>query len=158
VTAGKPFSGEAGRSAWSPDGKRLVFEFANSATGDPPHAHALFVVNADGSGLQQITPWGLNAGGRVDWSPDGKLILFRAPAKTDRGNVYTIAPDGSGLRQLTHYPAPTPVVSTGSFSPDGKWVTFAKSANVWVMRLDGTGARQITRNVSAWSPDWGRTR
>ena len=104
VTANAPFSAAVGHPAWSPDGKQLVFEVAHSATATPAHAHALFVVNADGSGLHQITRWGLNAGGRLDWSPDGTRILFRAPAKTDRGNLYTTAPDGSGLKQLTRFP------------------------------------------------------
>ena len=156
VTAAKPFSADVAHPSWSPDGKQLVFAVGNSPTGDPANSRALFVVNFDGSGLRQLTPWSLDAGDRPDWSPDGKLILFRAPAKNDRGNLYTINPDGSGLKQLTHYPGN--VVVTGSFSPDGKWITFAKSANVVVMRVDGTGVRQITQGVSAWAPDWGPAR
>jgi TolB protein len=153
VSADAPYSGDAQHPVWAPDGKRLAFEVANSSTGAPPGAHAVFLVNADGSDLKQITPSGMNAGGRLDWSPDGRLILFRAPAKNDRGNLYTIAPDGSGLKQLTRFPSL--VVSAGSFSPDGKWVTFAKSSNLWVMRVDGTGGRQLTHGISVWSPDWG---
>lgn len=156
VSADKPYAGDAAHPTWSADGKQIAFELANSATGEPAHAHAVFIVNADGTGLHQLTPWGLEAGGRLDWSPDGKLILFRAPAKNDRGNLYTVAPDGSGLHQLTHFP--NLVVSAGSFSPDGKWVTFAKSANLWVMRLDGTGARQLTHGINVWSPDWSTAR
>ena len=80
--------------AWSPDGKQLVFgvETTDRGAGEQP---ALFVVNSDGSGLRQLTPWSLDAGDRADWSPDGTLILFRAPAKNNRGNLYTIHPDGS---------------------------------------------------------------
>ena len=156
VTAAKPFSANVVHPAWSPDGKQLVFSVETTPTGEPANGLALFVVNADGSGLRQLTPWSLDAGERPDWSPDGKLILFRAPAKNNRGNLYTINPDGSGLKQLTHYPGN--VVDTGSFSPDGKWITFAKSANVYVMRADGTGARQITHGISAWAPDWGPAR
>ena len=60
------------------------------------------MINADGSGQRQLTPWSLNGGGRLDWSPDGELILFRvAGAKEQHGNIYTIHPDGSGLTQLT---------------------------------------------------------
>jgi TolB protein len=154
MTAGKPFSADVNHPSWSPDGKQLVFEVANSSRGEPANARALFVVNVDGSDLRQLTPWNLNAGGRPDWSPNGKLILFKAPATRQHGNLYTIAPDGAGMQQLTNYPAPT-AVFLGSFSPDGKWVTFAKSADVWVMRVDGTGARQVSRDVSAWAPDWG---
>jgi TolB protein len=151
----KPFEGDVNHSSWSPDGKQLVVEVTHSPLGDPANGHALFVVNADGSNLQQLTPWTLNAGGKPDWSPDGSRILFRAPSKTERSNLYTIAPDGTGLKQLTHYSAPIPVVSPGSFSPDGKWITFAKSGAVWVMRADGAGARQVTPSEYAYSPDWG---
>jgi TolB protein len=127
---------------------------ANSPRGEPAKAHALFVVNADGSDLRELTPWSLNAGDSPDWSPDGKQILFKAPASVQHGNLYTIATDGTGLHRLTNYPART-AVFLGSFSPDGRWITFAKSADVFVMRVDGTGARQVSRGVSAWSPDWG---
>jgi len=156
VSADRPYSGDAGHPTWSPDGAQLAFELVNSGSVEPAHAHAVFVVNADGTGLQQLTPWSMNAGGRLDWSPDGTKILFRAPAKTDRGNLYTVSPDGSGLKALTRFP--NLVVSAGSFSPDGRWVTFAKSSDLWVMRLDGTGARQLTHGISVWSPDWGRAK
>jgi Tol biopolymer transport system component len=36
---------------------------------------AVFVVKVDGSGLRQLTKWGLLAGD-ADWSPDGKVIVF----------------------------------------------------------------------------------
>ena len=87
--ATKPFSTFVGGSSWSPDGKRLVFEAGTSPRGEPANSRALFVVNADGSDLRQLTPWGLDAGDRPDWSPDGELILFKAPAKGQHGNLYT---------------------------------------------------------------------
>lgn len=157
-TNAQPYAGEARHSAWSPDGKRLVLEVKHSPAGDPANGHALFVVGADGSKLTQLTPWSLNAGDKPDWSPDGSQILFRAPSKTERGNLFTIAPDGTGLKQLTHFP--NLVVSGGSFSPDGKSIVFAKGStvkgsDVWVMRLDGTDAKQLTSGVYAYAPDWG---
>ena len=88
--ASRPHSTSVGGSAWSPDGKRLVFEAGTSPRGEPANSLALFVVNADGSGLRRLTPWSLNAGDRPDWSPDGELILFKAPAKGQHGNLYTI--------------------------------------------------------------------
>ena len=128
-----------------------------SPRGEPANGRALFVVNADGSDLRQLTPWTLNAGERPDWSPDGKLILFKAPSKGQHGNLYTIDPDGSGLKQLTRYPAPRAVFS-GSFSPDGKWITFSRGPGypgIFVMHADGTGVRQITRGGWHNTPDWG---
>ena len=158
--ASKPFSTFVGGSSWAPDGKQLVFQTETSPRGEPPNGRALFIVNADGSDLRQLTPWGLNAGDRPDWSPDGELILFRAPAQGHHGNLYTINADGAGLKQLTHYPAPRAVFS-GSFSPDGKWITFSRGPGypgIAVMRADGTGARQITQGGWHNAPDWGPVR
>jgi len=157
ITASKPFSADVAHPAWSPDGKQLTFAVTNSDRGDPAHGLALFVVNIDGSDVRQVTPWELKGGGRSDWSPDGSVILFKAPAQRGPGNLYTIAPDGTALEQITHYAPPT-VVWLGSFSPDGKWITYAKSGDVYVARADGTGARQVSTGVSAWAPDWGTAR
>jgi Tol biopolymer transport system component len=47
------------------------------------------------------------------------------------------------------------------FSPDGKWIVFSKSglggeSDIFVVRIDGTAIRLITRTVP-WdsAPDWG---
>jgi TolB protein len=160
-TAGKPFTTDLFDPAWSPDGKQLVFEVRNSKKGDPPNRRALFIVNADGSDLSQLTEWSLNAGDSPDWSPDGRLILFRSVSTANRhhGNLYTIHPDGSGLNRLTNYPAPKTVL-TGSFSPDGKWITFARFTEmpypaIYVMRVNGTGVRRVTADKALYEPDWG---
>ena len=164
ITAANPSTADVGNPAWSPDGKRLVFVVWNSPRADPANGRALFVINADGSGERQLTPWSLKAGGgRLDWSPDGRLILFRiAGANPSRGNIYTVHPDGSGLKQLTRYAAKA--VELGSFSPDGKWIIFSRfSGNspystLFAMRTDGTGVRRVTSTDANYSPDWGRLR
>jgi Tol biopolymer transport system component len=61
----------------SPDGRRIVFVRMNG-TARPRHGQAIFVVNADGSGLRRVAPWTLRAGDEPDWSRDGKEILVRA--------------------------------------------------------------------------------
>lgn len=166
ITASKPFSADVEAPSWSPAGKQLVFGVHNSKRGEPANGRALFVINTDGSGQRQLTPWSLNAGGaRPDWSPDGKLILFRvAGAKRQHGNIYTVHPDGSGLKQLTRYPESKIVgEESSSFSPDGKSITFSRFsttsyAEIFVMRNDGTGVRQVTSMRSNFSPDWRRAR
>ena len=149
---------------WSPDGKQLVFEVRNFQTADPPNRRAFFIIGVDGTGLRQLTPWSLNAGGRPDWSPDGKLILFRTISTSNRhhGNLHTIRPDGTGLKKLTNYPAPKTVLN-GSFSPDGKWIAFSRFTDgpypaVYVMRLDGTGLHRVTSNTGIYDLDWGPAR
>lgn len=146
---------------WSPDGRRLVFVRKN-VTARPAGGQAVFVVNADGSGLRRVTPWKLRAGDGPDWSPDGSQILFRSPETENflDSNIFTIHPDGKGLRQVTHAAASTKVYSA-SFSPDGTAITLGltgvdQQADVFRVALDGTGLTPVTRTRS-WdsAPDWG---
>jgi TolB protein len=55
---------------WSPDGQRLAF-----VSGNPERNSDLFVINADGSGLQQLTT---TPESEIDpaWSPDGAAIVY----------------------------------------------------------------------------------
>jgi len=108
----------------------------------------------------------------VDWLPDlggrGDRILFTSnqdgPASVS-ANLYTVRPDGSGLTQLTHARGGSVQYLSASFSPDGDWITAARTpgtgkagnADVFVMRADGTDLRRVTRS-EAWdsSTDWGQ--
>jgi TolB protein len=157
-----PYIADLNYAQFSPDGTRLVFEQHNSPLGTPSHGRAVFVVNVDGTGLLQITPWAMNAGDAPDWSPDGSLLLFHSNVEsaTKQPQIYVARPDGSGLRQLTHFKKGT-WVGSSSFSPDGKWITTAATgkggnADVYAMRLNGKSLRAITR-TAAWdsAPDWG---
>jgi Tol biopolymer transport system component len=116
----------------------------------------IFVVNADGSGLRNLTG---NAGGYVPaWSPDGRQIAF----SRDIGftpYLYVMNADGSGQRRVTQEPMQ---VYGASWSPDGRRLTFASGTtgmgNVWiyVVNVDGSGLQQLTRDWGdepAWSPD-----
>ena len=107
--------------AWSPDGRRIVTQSVENGVGQ------LFVLNADGSGLTQIThipkgapvfsPGGIfpSMSGAVTpaWSPDGEWIAF---ASNHEGNydVYVIRPDGSDLRRMTNTPQAELSVGWGS--------------------------------------------
>jgi Tol biopolymer transport system component len=94
--------------SWSPNGGRILFV----ARAAPDHRRAIWVVNADGSGLHElpITP---SCGGAISdrrsiscfdpgWSPDGTKIVFtRVTANGTQANISTVNADGSGLFQVT---------------------------------------------------------
>jgi Tol biopolymer transport system component len=63
---------------WSPDGQRLTFDAVSNKQ------IATFIVNRDGTNLEQITDYELRAGEPV-WSPDGTRILVLAKQRSDTG-------------------------------------------------------------------------
>jgi|KBSSwiStaDraftv2_1062776.scaffolds.fasta_scaffold282690_2 TolB protein len=136
-------------ATWSSDGSRIAF--ASSRAGD----RQLFVMNADGSNIQQVTDLN-NMGGRSTWSPDGtRLAFYRGPAGDH--NIYVINVDGSGLVQLTDGGD-----NLGpSWSPDGNWISFTSfrdgNNEIYIIHPDGTGVTRLTNNsISDWQPRWGR--
>jgi Tol biopolymer transport system component len=166
VTSGSRTTFWDGDPQFSPDGSRVVFQRIDPRA-KPHGGYALYVVNADGSDERRLTPWSLNAGDHPDWSPDGKRILFRSHVDEPKNvstNLYTIRPDGSSLTQLTHARGGRVQYLSASFSPDGRWITFSRTpgtgkqgnADVFVMRADGTGVRNVTTSA-IWdsATDWG---
>jgi Tol biopolymer transport system component len=164
-----PWRGDVHSPAWSPDGKELAFigeHMTSKTNGTGCACPGLYVVNEDGSGLRRITPAWLHVGLRPDWSPDGSTILAATEPVDDTGlgaNLYTIHPNGTALRKLTHLTG-FERLSGASWSPDGTSIVAATSRGAtgvgWpdldVMRADGTGLQPVThtRNFED-APDWG---
>jgi Tol biopolymer transport system component len=116
--------------------------FISNRTG----AYNVYVVNADGSRLRQLTRFRSGDLGRPALSPDGKSVVFDR-AKTARGDsdLWIVASDGRGLRDLT--PGPSDDTSP-SWSPDGTKVIFASGRSgaydIFVMKANGTGMLQLS--------------
>src|SRR6266581_3526303 len=79
----------------------------------------IFVMNADGSGVTQLTN---TTGQDFDpfWSPDGRRIAF-VSNRNGNDDVFIMNADGSGVVQLTDNPA---VDDPTAWSPDGKQILF----------------------------------
>jgi len=85
--------------AWSPDGRRLAFENAES-----PENSEILVINADGSNLVNLT----NNRDIIDlyptWSPDGSRLAFVSDRDGNQ-EIYVMGADGSGVQRLTNHAA-----------------------------------------------------
>ncbi|WP_158856718.1 amidohydrolase family protein [Lunatibacter salilacus] len=91
----------------------------------------------------------------LDVSPDGKTIAFDL-----MGDIYTLPISGGKANPIR---TGLPFEIQPRFSPDGNWISFTSDAgggdNVWVMKTDGSDARQVTKetfrllNNATWMPD-----
>jgi TolB protein len=157
-----PYSGDTGYPVFSPDGKRLVFERTGSPFTRNSGLHAVFVIGVDGKHLRRLTPWNESAGDNPDWSPDGRWIVFHSHVDQDGATpqMFLIHPDGSGRRQITHFPKGV-MLGSSSFSPDGRSIVLGEgttggSLHVYTMGIDGSHLRRVTRSAH-WdsAPNWG---
>ncbi|MDI7274983.1 MAG: DPP IV N-terminal domain-containing protein, partial [Anaerolineae bacterium] len=78
---------------WSPDGRRVAF--TTRRTGH----WQVFLVNADGSGLRQLTRGAYDAR-YPSWSPDGRWIAY-AGNEDGHWELYVIAAEGGEPQRLT---------------------------------------------------------
>ena len=114
----------------------------------------IYVMNADGSALEQITTngaSGLNNGDPV-WNADGTRISFGSDRDGGgRVNVFLMTPDGSEVQQITHFDPPYEAGDT-NWSSDNRKIAFEWDvggngqsnpdayAEVWTMNPDGSSA------------------
>ncbi len=125
-------------SAWS---RRGVIAFAHD---DDPYLAAMaddgiYTVRPDGSGLRRLVPDSYNASAPAspDWSPYGRKLAFSFADSVDP-EVH-VADSASGAhRRLT-----TRGGSEPAWSPDGRFIAFIRSGDLYVMRSDGSRERLI---------------
>src|SRR5207237_9623424 len=99
----------------TPGGSRVAFE----SDVDGPDRD-IFVMNADGSGVTDLTHDDVvNEGGAV-WSPDGTQLAFDSDRDGAR-QIFTMNADGSGVTQLTFGPG---VINEG---PQWIWQVFPET-------------------------------
>jgi TolB protein len=138
-----------GEPEFSPDGGTIVFARSKS-----PERSAIFRVNADGTGLERLTNYNLNAS-RPDISPDGQWITFDsgdsgAPGKT--GDIYLIPIEGGRKTALTDEPPLTEggdfeLAQNPGFSPNGRRIIYTQfhsdRTDLVVMKTDGSKKHTI---------------
>jgi Tol biopolymer transport system component len=152
----------------SPDGTRFVFLRYKPGASPAPRPFqtqqvAIFVANIDGTGVRQITPYGLAHAHEftsAQWSPDGTKII----SETHGGRLFVVHLDGTGLRAIPLQ------VGTGQYfafqphwSPDGTRILFCMFINggegIYTANPDGSDVKQATFTTDFNNffngPDWG---
>jgi len=89
--------------SFSPDGSRIAFRRVVEGGGAGGNAAHLYVVNTDGTDLQQLTD-----GPIIDqdpiWSPDGSQIAFKSNRPNSQGTtdnqIWVMNADGTDVREL----------------------------------------------------------
>ncbi len=133
--------GPDGGAFYSPDGTQIVFRGRHPAPGSTelrdyfallaeglwrPTSTELYVMNADGSNLRQITDNGA-ANFAPYWTPDGKRLIFSSNLHNVKGRdfeLFLVDADGRNLERVTHHPD---FDGFPMFSPDGTHLVFASN-------------------------------
>ncbi len=118
--------------AWSPDGTRIAFAFNR----DGRYYRSIYVMNADGSGVERLTNNSAHDVGPA-WFPDGARIAFASDRDGNGSDIYVMDADGSGVKRLTNNSA---YDWDPAWSPDGARIAFASDrdgnwADIYVMRV-----------------------
>lgn len=138
-------------TAFSPLGRRIAVSRATST------GRAIWVLDAEGTGLRQVSPPGGHAT-EPAWSPGGDRLAF-AEGPAGKRRIYVIGADGTGLHRLTsarrdeHGPAWSvrDVIAYVLHNPSGD--------DVYTVAASGGGKpRRLTRargadTAPSWSPD-----
>jgi Tol biopolymer transport system component len=133
-------TGRESAAAWSPDGAKIA------DVSDQSGADEVYVSDADGRNRIQITQLKGSRVGRVQWSPDGRALIY--DASTDHGGeVFTVAaaPGMQPVRVLLN-------AGNASFSHDGKWIYFQSRGQIWKATPDGANPHALVEMNNVGQP------
>ena len=124
----------AKRPAYSPTGLQLVFEGVRNGKSQ------LYTVNADGTGLKQLTGKG---GGQPSWSTTNRIAFRR------NKNLHVMNANGSGVRRVTSRGASTP-----DWSPHSSQIVFTRNGDLYRLRPSGSGLVRLSKKGGIAEPTW----
>lgn len=157
--------------AWSPDGTKIAFASDRAFDGsDAPNlnnSNNIWVMNADGSNLQVLSPITARAHSyEPAWSPDGSQIAFvsdrainGSDASISTTNLWVVNSDGTNARPLAPLPGMNGFVENNhpTWSPIGNQIAFSSNRsfygfdepnssatpNIWVIDSNGLNLRVL---------------
>ena len=149
--------------SWSADGRMIAFYSTRTGPDNPTGDQEIFVMNANGTGLRQVTFNKVDDGGPA-WSPNGDRLVFHRFPDDDNADLMTVRVNGTGERNLTR--SPGVFDRFGVWSPDGREIAFVQlkeinsggTNDIYTIRPDGSHLRALINTsgdevVPDWSPD-----
>ena len=137
-----PLPTNEGDPDWSPDGKRIAYMTPGSASID------IYVRDVASGEVTQVTYHSADDA-LPDWSGDGTRLAFVRDE-----DIYVVAADGSGERNLTRNEA---FDFEPAWSPDSTRIAYTSEDGIRIMAADGSGSRLLETGgccdtTPAWSP------
>jgi len=136
---------------YSPDGKHIAF---TSNRGGPPE---IWMSDADGQNIVQLTDLKGLATGSPTWSPDSRKIVFDFRAKNPEGEIHA---DVYVVEISERVPRKLITNTPGAFNPywshDGKWIYFVGGGNdspgerIYRVSPEGGKSEVLTTDRGIW--------
>ncbi|WP_260483629.1 alpha/beta hydrolase family protein [Sphingomicrobium flavum] len=119
----------------------------------------LFIVDANGGAPRQLTHGDRNHGSAIEWSPNGRQLLFSANLNEDweidalESEVHAIDLTTGAISTLTSRDGPD---GSPQISPDGRTIAYLgfddtkrgfRHAELYLMDRDGSNSRRIAANL-----------
>lgn len=130
----------------SPDGQQIVFGWLGTLKVASVQTGSVRTIWTDPDYIKSNGPTG-DPHGR--WSPDGQSIVF-----ADKGTVYTIHSDGSGLTTLLSRRAGG---GDPAYSPDGQYIVYSSQADsktvpsIWRVTASGGSRTELVKYPNAYN-------
>jgi TolB protein len=144
LTADMPATGIRREPAWSRNGTRIAFaQFENGPNGTTA---SIWIMNADGSGKQQLTSTLTGFDASPTWAPGGQEIAFTR-YYAGEPDITVVDVNAGTLRRITLAGSE----AGPAWSPDGSMIAFTMNGqSIYTMRPDGGQLRLRTMD-----PTWG---
>lgn len=132
--------------SWSPNGRRIVYDFTDDDPSSEEFETNLWVMRADGSGQRRLPMRSRGFDVEPRFSPDGRRVAFGRLRFTREGEfqqaVFVVELKTERVRQLTPWRLGS---EHPTWSPDGRWVLFNNAPNGTIQAVapSGKGRRTI---------------